>query len=72
MAVDGIHNVVRILEKLETEEMPDIDFLELRSCDQGCAGGIFLSGNRFLTVERLERRARRVSASKRSSHVEPC
>jgi iron only hydrogenase large subunit-like protein len=59
MAVDGIHNVVRILEKLETEEMPEVDFLELRSCDQGCAGGILLSGNRFLTVERLERRARR-------------
>lgn len=59
MAVDGIHNVVKILEKLETEEMPEIDFLELRSCDQGCAGGILLSGNRFLTVERLERRARR-------------
>ena len=59
MAVDGIHNVVRILEKLETEEIPDVDFLELRSCDQGCAGGILLSGNRFLTVERLERRARR-------------
>jgi iron only hydrogenase large subunit-like protein len=59
MAVDGIHNVVRILEKLETEEIPDIDFLEMRSCDQGCAGGILLSGNRFLTVERLARRARR-------------
>ncbi|HPT32680.1 MAG TPA: (Fe-S)-binding protein, partial [Prolixibacteraceae bacterium] len=29
-----------------------------RSCDQGCAGGILLSGDRFLTVERLERRAR--------------
>jgi hypothetical protein len=59
MAVAGIHNVVKILEKLETEEMPEIDFLELRSCEQSCAGGILLSGNRFLTVERLERRARR-------------
>jgi Na+-translocating ferredoxin:NAD+ oxidoreductase RNF subunit RnfB len=58
MAIDGIHNVVKILEKLETETIPEIDFLELRSCDQGCAGGILLSGNRFLTVERLERRAR--------------
>jgi iron only hydrogenase large subunit-like protein len=59
MAVDGIHNVVKILEKLETDELPDVDFLELRSCDQGCAGGILLPGNRFLTVERLARRARR-------------
>jgi Na+-translocating ferredoxin:NAD+ oxidoreductase RNF subunit RnfB len=58
MAIDGIHNVVKILEQLETGSIPEIDFLELRSCDQGCAGGILLSGNRFLTVERLERRAR--------------
>ncbi len=58
MAIDGIHNVVKILEKLETGKIPEIEFLELRSCDQGCAGGILLSGNRFLTVERLERRAR--------------
>ena len=59
MAVDGIHNVVRILERIETEEIPDVDFLELRSCDQGCAGGILLSGNRFMNVERLARRSRR-------------
>ncbi len=58
MAIDGIHNVVKILEKLETGNIPEIEFFELRSCDQGCAGGILLSGDRFLTVERLERRAR--------------
>ena len=59
MAIDGIHNVVKFLERLENEEVPDIDFLELRACDQSCAGGNLLSGNRFLTSERLERRAKR-------------
>ena len=59
MAIDGIHNVIRFLERLENEEVPDIDFLELRACDQSCAGGILMSGNRFLTVERLEHRAKR-------------
>jgi iron only hydrogenase large subunit-like protein len=59
MAIDGIHNVIRFLERLENEEVPDIDFLELRACDQSCAGGIMMTGNRFLTVERLEHRARR-------------
>lgn len=59
LAIDGIHNVIRFLERLENEEIPDIDFLELRACDQSCAGGILMSGNRFLTVERLERRAKR-------------
>ena len=59
MAIDGIHNVIRFLERLENEEVPNLDFLELRACDQSCAGGIMMTGNRFLTVERLERRARR-------------
>jgi len=59
LAVDGIHNVVRILERLENDQLHGIDFLELRACDQSCAGGILLSGNRFLTTERLERRALR-------------
>ena len=63
MAIDGIHNVIKFLERLENEEVPDIDFLELRACDQSCAGGILMTGNRFLTVERLERRAKRYPPS---------
>ena len=59
MAIDGIHNVVKFLERLENEEVPELDFLELKSCDQGCAGGILLTGNRFLTVERLQNRAKK-------------
>lgn len=57
LAVDGIHNVMEFLEKLENEEIGGIDFLELRACDEGCAGGILGSGNRFLTAERLRHRA---------------
>jgi hypothetical protein len=59
MAIDGIHNVVKFLERLENDEVPDLDFLEMKSCRQGCAGGILLTGNRFLTVERLQKRAQR-------------
>ncbi len=57
LAVDEIHNVIEFLERLENEDIPELDFLELRACDQGCAGGALLSGNRFLTVERLKIRA---------------
>jgi len=57
LAVDGIHHVSEFLDKLENEELEPIDFLELRACDQSCAGGILISGNRFLTVERLKKRA---------------
>lgn len=55
LAIDGIHNVIAFLEKVENEEMKNIDFLELRACDESCAGGVLTSGNRFLTVERMKK-----------------
>lgn len=57
LAIDGIDNVIEFLDNLENEEIPDIDFLELRSCDESCAGGVLTTRNRFLTVERLRNRA---------------
>jgi hypothetical protein len=64
IAIDGIHNAVRFLERLENDEIIGIDFIEMRACDQSCAGGILLTGNRFMNVERLERRARHYPSSK--------
>ncbi len=53
LAIDEIHNVIEFLEKIESDEIGDIDFLELRACDESCAGGVLLSANRFLVAERL-------------------
>ena len=64
IAIDGIHNAVRFLERLENDQVQGIDFVEMRACDQSCAGGILLTGNRFMTVERLERRAKRYLSAK--------
>nr|MDA3835865.1 4Fe-4S binding protein [Spirochaetales bacterium] len=57
LAIDEIHNVIEFLEILEDEEISTIDFLELRACAEGCAGGILTPGNRFLTKERLHHRS---------------
>jgi iron only hydrogenase large subunit-like protein len=62
LAIDGIKNVNEFLENIENEKLDQIDFLELRACDESCAGGILISGNRFLTVERLKIRAEEYSA----------
>ena len=59
LAIDEIHNVIDFLEQLENEEMKDIDFLELRACDESCAGGVLTTANRFFTVERLRKLAGR-------------
>ncbi|PKQ68118.1 [Fe-Fe] hydrogenase large subunit C-terminal domain-containing protein [Labilibaculum manganireducens] len=57
LAIDEIHNVIEVLEKLENEEITDVDFLELRACDHSCAGGVLTTENRFLAIERLRKRA---------------
>jgi iron only hydrogenase large subunit-like protein len=65
MAIDGVHNVLKFIERLENNEIPELDFLDLKSCDQGCAGGILMTGNRFLTVERLQKRAKELTNAER-------
>lgn len=60
LAIDGINNAIKFLEKIENEDLMGIDFLELRACDESCAGGVLNSENRFLAVERLKTRAREV------------
>lgn len=60
LAIDGISNAIKFLEKIENEELFGIDFLEIRACDESCAGGVLNSENRFLAVERLNTRAREV------------
>jgi hypothetical protein len=57
LAIDEITNVIEFLEKVENEEIDGIDFLELRACDESCAGGILCPGNRFITAEKLRKRA---------------
>lgn len=53
LAIDGIANVSEILESVENDKLNGIDFLELRACDESCAGGILIKANRFLVVEKL-------------------
>jgi iron only hydrogenase large subunit-like protein len=60
LAIDGMDNTIKFLEKVENEGLMGIDFLEIRACDESCAGGVLNSENRFLAVERLKNRAREV------------
>lgn len=61
LAIDGMENAMEFLDRLESGRVTGVDFLEMRACDQGCAGGILCPGNRFLTVERLEQREKKLS-----------
>ena len=67
MAIDGINNVTEFLEQLENDGITGIDYLELRACDEGCAGGVLLSSNRFLVAERLRNKARNLKPGNRAA-----
>lgn len=64
-AIDEIDNVTEFLEKLENEEIEDVDFLELRACDQSCPGGILTCDNRFIICERVFERGRKIADRER-------
>ena len=53
LAVDGIENVIKILEDLEDEKLPDLDFIELNACTQGCVGGCLAVENPYVAKTRI-------------------
>lgn len=58
LSIDGIQNAIDFLEKVENEELKGLDFIEIRACDESCAGGILNQSNRFLIAERLKNRSK--------------
>jgi Na+-translocating ferredoxin:NAD+ oxidoreductase RNF subunit RnfB len=56
LSIDGVTNAIDFLEGIENGSITNFDFIEVRACDQSCAGGILTVANRFLTAERLEER----------------
>lgn len=55
VAVDGVDNVIRMLEDIEDGRLPELDFVELRACTQGCVGGCLNVENPFGAKMRLKR-----------------
>lgn len=53
MAVDGIEEVIRVLDKLESGRITDVDFIEAYSCVTGCVGGPLNVENPFIAKSRI-------------------
>ena len=68
-AIDGLQNVMDFLDKLENDEVEGVEFLELRACDQSCAGALLSCDNRFLIGERMYNRARKAAERERNGEV---
>ncbi|MDD3412253.1 MAG: [Fe-Fe] hydrogenase large subunit C-terminal domain-containing protein, partial [Eubacteriales bacterium] len=48
MAVDGIENVIRVLEEIENNKLQDLVFFEGAACTGGCVGGPLTFENSYI------------------------
>lgn len=54
LAADGIENIIRVLDKIENDDLPKLEFIELNACPGGCVGGVMTVENPFIAKARLQ------------------
>lgn len=64
VAVDGIENVVKLLEEIEDDEKLDLDFVEALACTGGCVGGPLNVENNFVAKIKIKKLAEEVAKTK--------
>ena len=55
LAVDGIENVIRVLEEVENNKLSDLTFLECSACTGGCVGGPLNFENNYVARSSIRR-----------------
>jgi Fe-S-cluster-containing hydrogenase component 2 len=55
MAVDGIDNVIRVLEEIENGKLYDLDYFEGSACFSGCVGGALTVENNYVAKNNIKR-----------------
>lgn len=63
VAVDGIHNVIRVLEAIEDGKLGDTEYVEALACTGGCVGGPLAPENNFVANSRIKRIAKNMPKS---------
>lgn len=55
IAVDGLENVIDVLEEIENGQINDVDFIEALACTGGCVGGPLTVINNFVAKNYIRR-----------------
>ncbi len=58
VAVDGIHNVIKLLDDIEEDKLLGIEYVEALACPGGCVGGPLTAENSFVARARIDRMCR--------------
>ncbi len=65
LAVSGLHETIRYLEKIEMGLLQDVDYIECRICTEGCLGGPFTVADKYQAKHLLQRMVRMFGVEKR-------
>lgn len=55
IAVDGVENVIKVLEEIENGQLDEVDFIEGLACTGGCIGGPLTIVNTFVAKNNLRK-----------------
>lgn len=65
IAVSGVHETIRYLERVEMGLLDHIEFLECRICTEGCVGGPFTVADRYQTKQLVQKHVRMFGVERR-------
>ena len=64
LVVDGIENVINVLDQIEDGNISHVKFIELNACAAGCVGGVLTVQNPYIAKVRLQLLRRYLPVSK--------
>jgi len=70
IAVDGIDNVIRVLDEIENDKLSSVRFVELNACPGGCVGGCLAAENPFVSRARIQRMGLQVDEEKDHNSID--
>lgn len=65
VAISGMQEIIRCLEKIEMGLLQDIEYVELRACYGGCVGGPMTVADRYQARRVIERLTRKYGAERK-------
>lgn len=63
--VDGIHNVIKVLEEIENGRLENVVYFEGLACTGGCVGGPLTVENSYIAKNRIKKLSSKLSTEKR-------
>jgi len=67
LAVSGLRETVTYLEKIEMGLFSDIEYIEFRTCPEGCIGGTLTAIDRYLSKNAVQKAVLKVGVERRVS-----